>query len=36
MDNIVQKPDSVLQGLKNYIVFKQTHQLIQERALELP
>ena len=36
MDNIVQKPDSVLEGSKNYNVFEQTHQLVQENALELP
>ena len=35
-DNIVQKLDSVLEGLKNYNVFEQTHQFVQERALELP
>ena len=29
----MQKPDSMLEDMKNY-VFEQTHQLVQERALE--
>ena len=34
--NTVQKPDSVLEGWKNYHIFEQTHQLVHERALEYP
>ena len=35
-DNTVQKPDSVLENLKNYNFCQQTHQLVKERALKLP
>ena len=36
MGNTVQKQDCVIEGLKNYNVFEQTHKLVQERALASP
>ena len=35
LNNIVQKPGSVVEGLKNHNVSEQTHQLVQEKALAL-